>query len=594
MSPAKISEKLRPALLCVLLLVGCYNTFGSDPSRDGDGDNSAGDDDDASGIPDSPPVALQCVAEASNVSVPMGQPETVQLSAIASYEDGSSSATAEVSWAVQDGFGGSINSAGLYTTPANHGGLVRVEALHEATMLSAECSMEIHLEATDNLTGTPSLDLPLHGVSTNVDDSCAPVLSYPIDGSVLARDLAPPQFMWTVPGTTNTSVLVLSTEYVTLSVISHDTSWTPDSGQWFALTEPNAGEVLSVRVVAGNWDNGLDAFSEPPCEASSQVQFEISQFGFLGSVYYWNISTEGLWRVGIGSSEAQPWLGSGDVSYCVGCHSANLGNPDRMAVNYGGGNGWGVVLEVASPLSPVVSPDTRNGNFFALNPAGTRLIRSFQGVLYLDDVDANIQLGTLPTSGYASHPDWSPDGSSIVYSSCGSSDNQRDWEVWNCAIHQIDVLSDGSFGADTPLVPADSDWNYYYPSFSPDSAWVSFNRHAGNSSSNHSYNNGAAEVMLVPAWGGAPIALQQASLPAQGNSWPRWGPGQGDHSWLAFSSRRPYGNLTNGNAQIWVSAIDLNLAVQGVDPSAPPLWLPGQDVTGSNHTPVWVPRDAGR
>ena len=100
--------------------------------------------------------------------------------------------------------------------------------------------------------------------------------------------------------------------------------------------------------------------------------------------------------------------------------------------------------------------------------------------------------------------------------------------------------------------------------------------------------------MIVPTWGGSAIALSQASLPAQTNSWPRWGPGQGDYSWLAFSSRRPYGDITNGNSQVWISAIDLNLAVQGVDPSLPPLWLPGQGVDGSNHTPVWVPRSGVR
>ena len=42
-----------------------------------------------------------------------------------------------------------------------------------------------------------------------------------------------------------------------------------------------------------------------------------------------------------------------------------------------------------------------------------------------------------------------------------------------------------------------------------------------------------------------------------------------------------------------IGARQENLAVQGEDPSFAPLWLPGQDVAGSNHTPVWVPRSSG-
>ena len=64
--------------------------------------------------------------------------------------------------------------------------------------------------------------------------------------------------------------------------------------------------------------------------------------------------------------------------------------------------------------------------------------------------------------------------------------------------------------------------------------------------------------------------------------------------WLAFSSKRAYGNITDNQAQIWVAAVDLTIAGSGPDPSFPPVWLPGQDVGSSNHTPAWVPRYTGR
>jgi len=585
-----VSRKLAHliALVVPLAVAGCYSYYGSPGDSSSDDDDFLADDDD--GSPPSPPsvTSLQCVAEMSNVTVLLGQPETVQLQAVAEFEDGTSGFLEVVDWSIVDDFGGSVTSSGLYTTPANHGGLVAVEALHQLSGLVAQCYIEVHLEATDNVTEDPALVDPLHGVSTTTDDSCAAVLSYPLDGAVLPTELAAPRFMWTVPGASNTSVLELTTQYVRVTVVTHETSWTPEGGQWFALTEPNSGEPLKVRIVTGTWDNGLSAFTDTPCEATSQVTLGVSPIGVLGNVYYWNPETEGLWTVGIGASQAVSWLGSDTGPYCVGCHSVNLHNPDRMAVNFGGGNRWAGVVDVNAPNNPVLPAETRHGNFFTLNPDGTRLVRSYHGVLYLDDIDNDVEIGILPTTGYASHPDWSPDGTRIVYSSCGS--NNNDWNVWNCGIHHIDVLPNGSFGADSPLVPSDSDWNYYYPSFSPDSSWVSFNRHAGNDDDNNSNNNDGAEVMIVPVWGGAPILLAQASMPGRCNSWPRWGPGQGEYGWLSFSSRRPYGSVTNGNAQVWMSAIDFNLAVQGVDPSFPPIWLPGQDPAGSNHTPVWVPR----
>ncbi|MBJ94981.1 MAG: hypothetical protein CMP23_10995 [Rickettsiales bacterium] len=582
--------------LCLFLtcwgLAACYDQFGDDQNRrrsDDDDSAATGDDDDS--ITQAPLIDLICIAEASNITITLGQSESVQLYASGTWADGSSGEVENVSWSVIDNFGGGITGGGLYTTPINHGGLVQLQADHEASGLSAQCAIEILAVGTDNTTSDPLLDAPLHGSSPIQDNNCAPWLAYPLDGSVLARDLAAPEFMWTLAGNGNVTVMIVSNQYAEITVVSTGNSWLPDAVQWYALTGPGASDTLKVRLIVGHWDNATGAFTEPPCEATAAVELGLNQFGTQSSVYYWNPSTSGLWVVGIGGTSAQPWLDASTTNWCVGCHSANLGNPDLMATNFGGGNGWAVVVNVNDPDSPVIPAQQREGNFMALNPEGTRLVRSFHGVLYLDDVVSNTPIGTLPTTGYATHPDWSPAGDALVYSSCGNS--SQDWQVWNCAIHQLEVLPDGSFGADSVVVPADSDWNYYYPSYSPDSSWIAFNRHAGNSSNNLSYDNFGAELMLVPAWGGDPILLESASLPNASNSWPRWGPSQGDYSWLAFSSKRPYGHQTNGNAQVWISAVDLNLAVQGEDPSFAPLWLPGQDVGGSNHTPVWVPRSPG-
>ena len=98
-------------------------------------------------------------------------------------------------------------------------------------------------------------------------------------------------------------------------------------------------------------------------------------------------------------------------------------------------------------------------------------------------------------------------------------------------------------GGATTLVRADGTRNNnYYPSYSPDDAWVLFNRAAGNS--NHNLD---AQLWVVPAGGGSPTHLARADLAdSMGNSWPKWAPFvQRFHGeplmWFTFSSRRDYG-----------------------------------------------------
>ena len=185
-------------------------------------------------------------------------------------------------------------------------------------------------------------------------------------------------------------------------------------------------------------------------------------------VYYWSPTTSGLWTIGIGASLAQSWMGTETTGgYCVGCHTVNLANPDRMAMTYGGGNGSAVAVEVANWQTPILAPETRQGNFMALSPDGTRLIRSFQGELFLDDLATNTEIGVVPTVGHATHVDWSPDGSRITYASCTDTHEDQDWVAWGCDIRMVDVLAGDEFDGEQVLIPASEDWNYYYPSFIP-------------------------------------------------------------------------------------------------------------------------------
>jgi Tol biopolymer transport system component len=136
------------------------------------------------------------------------------------------------------------------------------------------------------------------------------------------------------------------------------------------------------------------------------------------------------------------------------------------------------------------------------------------------------------------------------------------------------------------LVPFTSGVIVYYPSFSPDSDWIAYNRtEAGVTALAPD-----ATLYLVGADGGDPIPLARANRSEpNAASWPRWGPiPDDDVLWLAFASDRPYGHSDPEGAWIWVSGIDTTLAEQGLDPSLPAWWMPQQDIGTSNHAPWWA------
>ena len=145
----------------------------------------------------------------------------------------------------------------------------------------------------------------------------------------------------------------------------------------------------------------------------------------------------------------------------------------------------------------------------------------------------------------------SHDGSQVVYVSATSITDGR------LANGPADLYSipyaNRAGGAATPL-PGGSDpaATEFYPSFSPDDAFVAFTRLAGNGSS---YSNPASEVYVVPFAGGAggtavrlaanDAAACQTTLASPGltNDWPKWSPhattaNGKTYYWLTFSSKR--------------------------------------------------------
>jgi hypothetical protein len=229
------------------------------------------------------------------------------------------------------------------------------------------------------------------------------------------------------------------------------------------------------------------------------------------------------------------------------------------------------------------------------SPDGTKLVVANRGVLTLRDAQTGKpigpDMGKIPLSDLATHPDWSPDGEYVAIVLAATVGNM---DMKNGSIARI-PYNDGAWGPPELLVPATSMTdNNYFPKYSPDGSMLAYVNANGSS-------RGAptAELRLVRASpGGVPIPLGIAShrvgrtdgVPDLANTMPTWSAiGDDGIAWLAFASVRPYGAVRPmiGSSQIWITGIDLSRTVG--DPSFAAFWLPCQDITDLANNPIWAP-----
>jgi Tol biopolymer transport system component len=333
------------------------------------------------------------------------------------------------------------------------------------------------------------------------------------------------------------------------------------------------------------------------------------------------------------SSDQAPAVPAGQ-SQCIGCHAIS---PDghKLAFSMSGSvPGFFSLFDVATRAPLVTNFNQKFVNMTTFNADGSLMVDMAYGKLTLRSADAMLNL--LKDNLFASdvnelisHPSWSHSGKQFAFVSW----IPGQYGALNDGVHitgdmvqgaQIWIAdSDGQMTFSTPrlLVPrgigagGGSGYSYYYPVISDDDNWVAFNRSDCAGPANpldgwgagpcDGYNDYSAQLMLISAAGGTPIALARASGDqAWTNSWPRFSPDHGSYRgktlyWIAYSSRRNYGlalpGSTDGSTkpQLWFTAITVDPSgAPSSDPSYAPVWLPGQDPDLSgprgNHTPAWT------
>lgn len=313
-----------------------------------------------------------------------------------------------------------------------------------------------------------------------------------------------------------------------------------------------------------------------------------------GSFYSFSTTAQGLMRGEISRTHERrvvpgPGVAGAPDSGCVGCHALSSDGQRGLAAVSGKESlfTWSLASnEAVLTLEPAAAAS--GGYVFgALDATASRIARVQAGRLSIFNADtgALLQQSPAPLMAASSAPDWSPDARTIAL--ILQSDNGEP-EGRGGTLASVSVALDGSMSDPRTLVSAAKDESLYWPVFSPDGAWIAYERRKGPARDAKD-----ARIFVVRASGGDPTELaalrdkpmSDAGAPAFVRT------DVPEQVYLVFGSHRAVGSFMpeDGQRQLFASALDLSLAAAGRDPSSPAFWLPFQQRSSSYLRAQWAP-----
>ena len=489
--------------------------------------------------------------------------------------------------------------------------------------------LTIKLVSTFVVPGAPADAAAIFAAAAvTADPTKQPVIEYPLDHAVAPINLASVETQWASRNNDLFHVSMASA-FVAVDVYTPNIDAALSAADWDLVARTAAGRELKFVV------EGLVQAAPTLKYVSDPVTLDISRDAIdRTTIYYW-ASSQGSIMSSLFGSTAQPTQVKGD---CTSCHSLSrtgtrfgysrcVGNDCNNVflgfMRYNKQTGaWEDTVDANnlgvrgsySTFSPV-------GNPFPTDEQSLALVTLNNGTLGLYDPDTGAavpsNVGTVATQGpgaprSALMADWSADGGTIVYS---STPNAGQWiDLSDSAIAKMSyshstgehVFGDPEFLVDAPIaLPNGTFSNFFFPSISPDGKLVTFN------AARSAWRNGmdakapGQRLMLVDVQTKAVTDLTalNGGYVDSDITWPHWAPGgTSDYYWIVFSSQRDYGHrLTAANTaapcvangvrqckQIWIAGISKAKLAAGGDPSAAPMWLPGQSIAADNISPFWT------
>ena len=561
----------------------------------GPGDDPAGDDG-GSGDGATPNGTLEVTPAAAMLTVINGAAVQQAFTATLHRDDGSTEdVTASTIFTIDDPFLGTF-TADVFRAGGIAGGQGIATAGYRGLFANATLTDNVQSIRVEDPAPANAPDI-FGGATEN--PGLAPTIVYPSDTTMMPPNIGDFEVHWMDAVGSDLFEVALTSAYIDVRVY---VVGVPNTGTWvsYLLDEWNIagnshrGESISVTV------RGLNQAAPAMAGTSPAITVNLTNEDVQGGIYYWAASSTsgpgGIYRHDMANpgQAAQQFYTTAESpgNRCVACHVLSR-DGTKMAITYDGGNGAASILDVATRTEQLATDGTFAWNFATFEPDGSRILTVSHGVMTLRDPNNGGVITTVPTNGYATHPDFSPGGNAIVY--VESTAPTEDWYFTggSIVIQSFDPIA-GTFGAVVPL--ASGGGNNYYPAWSPDGQWVVFNRSAEDA-----YDDASAELWVVKADGSLPPLKLDSPNIASGltNSWVRWAPfeqtfGEGENArpffWLTFSSKRAFGvrMAANTRPQVWMAPFFPDRAELALEPSAPAFRLPMQDLTGNNHIAQWT------
>nr|HEX4315117.1 hypothetical protein [Kofleriaceae bacterium] len=468
--------------------------------------------------------------------------------------------------------------------------------------------------------GAPGNSGMLFGSASGSAAAGGPCLVEPEPGTLYPNNWLRPRFTWVPAGGDNLFELTLTApnEVNPLVVYTTNTTYTMDGATWQLLAQHVVDAPIVVSVRGAVYDSASGTLTAGP-DGGQLGTISIAPAAAPGAIVYWTTSDGTLLRgFHIGDESVTDIATPAQASTaCIGCHSAT---PDGKFVGFSASANPGdgdpatiglLTSDGSASAAPFISPsaqtllarqDQELPVFSAAHwQAGDRVSVQMFPVnnqfeitwtdLEASSTDEGVGWGVVARTG---------DANGAAYASFAHSSDTLLYVSAAGSIGAGVTVTDGDLatvpygaragGTATPIAGANTtEYNEFYPTFSPDDRYVAFNRVPTGQSS---YNDNQSELFAIPAAGGTPVRLaandppscsNQAS-PGVTNSWPKWSPGATDangkrYYWLTFSSTRGA-----GNPQLYVTA----LVDDGTTLTTyPALYLWNQPATENNHTPAW-------
>lgn len=487
-------------------------------------------------------------------------------------------------------------------------------------------SLQVNLTGRIILPGAPDNSRDLFASAQFATDAArTPVIEYPLQGAVSPRNIPSIESQWTAAGNDLFRVFYES-RYLAIEAYSASPEAVLPEEVWATVAASSAGDNLRITI------DGLAQAAPASKYRSVPVSIEMTNDTIDETAIYWWASSSGAIMSQTFGEVTPPQLVK---DQCTSCHSMSR-NGQRIGYSRCVGNDCGQLYAGFMRFDPgsrtwtePVNANDRaiHGSYTTFAPVGNpfpddsralAMVTMVNGTLALYDPDtgaavpSNLAIAnTGPQAVSALMADWSADGDEVVYVGTPTANQWIDLD--DGRISKMTYQYTGGehvFGTPTPLVadpitlPSGTYDNFFFPSFSPDGALVVFN------AARAAWRNGAnarapgQRLMLTDA-AGRWVRDLTALNGGDGDldiTWAHWAPiASNDYYWIVFSSERDYGHRTtaatspascraNGVTQckqIWMSAIRRDRLTGQVDPSAPPMWLPGQDALANNISPYW-------